>query len=281
VALDPSVIPTSNSTVNPFRAISRVIQITGSTWKGVTSPGITASYAAEGTESSDNAPVLAQPQADPERAQVFIPFSIEIGGDWSALESEMAQLVQDAKDDLEANKFVHGLGHTTFNQPEGLLVGGTAIVSTVAATALAAADIYALEEALPPRFRPRARIVGNRKQYNRVRQIDTAGGAQMWIRIGDGLRNADDGALGEALLGYPTHESSEMVSTLTSASSILTIGDFSYFAIVDRVGMNAEVVPHLFGSSNRYPTGQRGLYFWWRNTSDVTHFNAFRTLKVT
>ena len=266
--LDPTIIPTSNGAVNPLRAISRVETITTNEWRGVSSAGITAGYAAEAAEASDNAPTLAQPTATPERAHAFIPFSYEIGQDWGSLQAEMARLLQDAKDELEANKFFHGSGS---DEPEGLLVGGTAVVATAAATTLAVGDLYSLEEALPPRFRPRARIVANRKQFNRVRQFDTSGGAALWVRLGDGLP--------PELIGYPSHEASEMTSALTQNSSIITIGDFSHFLIVDRVGMSVELMPHLLGS-NRRPTGQRGLYAFWRNTTDVLAWQAFRTLKV-
>ena len=88
------------------------------------------------------------------------------------------------------------------------------------------------------------------------------------------------------LLGYPAVEWSNYDSTpSTSGSTILTMGDFNYFAIVDRVGMNVEFIPHLFGSSNRYPTGQRGLYCYWRTSSQVLTptlqaNSAFVSLKV-
>ncbi len=49
--------------------------------------------------------------------------------------------------------------------------------------------------------------------------------------------------------------------------------------IVDRVGMNIELVPHLFGA-NRRPTGQRGLYAWLRAGADSIDDNAFRMLNV-
>jgi hypothetical protein len=67
--------------------------------------------------------------------------------------------------------------------------------------------------------------------------------------------------------------------------TILTIGDFNYFAIVDRAGMNVEFIPHLFGGSSRYPTGQRGAVLWWRNSSQVLSptlqaNSAFVSLKV-
>jgi len=43
--------------------------------------------------------------------------------------------------------------------------------------------------------------------------------------------------------------------------------------------MNVEIVQHLIGA-NRRPTGQRGFYAYWRNTSKVLVNNAFRTLRV-
>lgn len=265
--LDPTVIPTSNGAVNPLRAISRVETITTDEWKGVTSAGITAAYAAEGTEASDNAPTLGQPSATPERAQAFIPYSIEIGQDWSSLQSEMAALLQDAKDELEAEKFANGAGSGS-NEPEGVLVGVTATVAAGSA-AFAVAHLYALQAALPPRFRPNASFVAENAQYNRVRQFDTSGGADLWVQLGDGRP--------DRLLGKPAYELSTMDSTLTNGSEIMLYGDFRHFLIVDRIGMTVELIPHLFGASGR-PTGSRGLYAIWRNTSDVLVPGAFRKL---
>jgi HK97 family phage major capsid protein len=120
--LDPSIINVSNGVVNPFRQISRVVQITGDEWRGVASAGVTASYAAEATETTDNAPTLTQPTVSTEKAQAFIPFSIEISMDWSGLQTEMSELLQDAKDTLEAAKFATGTGT---NEPFGVVTGTT------------------------------------------------------------------------------------------------------------------------------------------------------------
>jgi len=49
---------------------------------------------------------------------------------------------------------------------------------------------------------------------------------------------------------------------------------------VDRVGMGIELVPHLFGPTNRYPTGQRGILAIWFNNSQVLVPNAFRLLQT-
>lgn len=276
--LDPTVIPTSNGSVNPVRAISRVIPIPGDEWRGVSSAGVTAAYAAEATETSDNAPTIAQPTISTEKAQAFIPFSIEIGMDWGSLEAEMGRLLGDAKDDLEATAFLTGTGT---NEPFGVLVGATTTVATTTTAAFVVADLYKLEEALGPRYRPRASFVANRFIFNKVRQFDTAGGASVYTdNLRQGLANTGAGgagAVGPAVLGYPAYEWSAMVSALTTTNKIAVLGDFSRYVIVDRVGMQVEAIQHLVGTNHR-PTGQRGLYAFWRNGAKVVDANGFRVL---
>jgi len=106
---------------------------------------------------------------------------------------------------------------------------------------------------------------------------DTSGGASLWIYLAAGLNNVPTGNTGAQLIGYPANETSEMAAALTTGNTILTVGDFSRYVIVDRVGMSVELLPHLLGS-NRRPTGQRGLYAFWRNGAGVVDANAFRRL---
>ena len=288
--LDPTIVPTSNFSINPFRAIARIETISGTNeWKAVTSGAITAAYSAEATQSSDNAPTLAQPDLIVDKAQAFIPYSIELGEDWGALGAEMASLLQDAKDDLEATKFTTGAGHGS-NEPKGLITAATNTTTAGGTGAFAIADLYKVFEALPPRFRPRAQWVGNLFTYDKVRQFDTAGGSGVWVDA-DGVANvrglgpqvggeglgSNAVMLQPALLGRPAWESTAMASALTTGSKILAIGDFRYFVILDRVGLNVEFIQNLVGANQR-PTGQRGLYAYWRNTSDVLSAAAFQVL---
>jgi HK97 family phage major capsid protein len=281
--LDPTIIPTSNSSVNPFRAISRVESLVGSnTWQGVSSAGVTATRTAEAAAATDGAPTLAQPTVTVTKAQVFIPFSIEVGNDWGALESEMARLIQDAKDDEEATSFATGVGTTVF--PQGVTVGATNTVAASTGLTITAANLYALEAALPPRFRPNEVFVANRGIYNVVRGIDTGGGAALWLYLAEGLNNQvpAPGNTGALLLGRPAYEASAMQATVVNATKIMVVGDFRYFLIADRVGLTVEVVPHLFGAAQgNLPTGQRGIYAYWRNSSRVLDANAFRALTGT
>jgi len=268
--LDPTIILTSDGAVNPIRQIARIERITGNEWRGVSSAGVTASYDAEAAEVSDDTPTLAQPTANVEKAQVFVPYSIEVSQDWSGMQADLARITQEAKDTLEAEKFMTGLGAAS-NEPEGLLVGATTDVVTASAGAIVDDDIYALADALPERFQPRASVLGSRFFASSVRKLDTGGGAALWARIGEGVP--------PRLLDYPFYVQSYFDSALTAGSQLAAIGDFRHFLIVDRVGLSAEIVQHLMGA-NRRPTGQRGFYAYWRNTSKVLIANAFRTLRI-
>jgi len=213
-----------------------------------------------------------------EKAFAFVPMSIEISEDWANIQQDMALCFADAKNQLESLKFLKGLGHGS-HEPQGLIAAGgaTAVTSTATTAVFAVADLFSLETALSPRYRPNASIIGNKATFQKIRQF-ASNGVNIWVQL--------PGAIPNELIGYPVYEYSSMDSTpTTSNSTILVIGDFSYFAVVDRAGMNVEFLPHLFGGSNRYPTGQRGLYAWWRNSSQVLSptlgaNSAFQSLKV-
>jgi HK97 family phage major capsid protein len=279
--LDPSIIPTSNLAINPYRSIARVVNITVDEWRGVSSAGVTAAYAAEATAATDAAPTLAQPTISTEKARAFIPFSIEIGQDWGSLQAEMGGLLADSKDELEATKFTLGNGT---NEPFGVITGATTVFTAAGTNTLSVADIFGWSAALGPRFRPRSTFVMQIAVANAIRRFDTAGGASLWVdNLQTGLATTDvpsPGAYKATLLGRPAYESSAMSGTFTTGQLIGVYGDFSYYVIVDRIGMNIEVIPHLFDVTNNMPTGQRGLYAYWRNGAKVVDANAFRTLKL-
>lgn len=270
--LDPTVILTNAGVVNPIRQISRVVQITGKTWEGVTSAGITVTRAAEADEATDNSPTLAQPVVTPSRVQGFVPFSFEVEQDWTQMRGELAMMFAEAKDVEESASFILGSG--TPPAPQGVIVGIASgqQIETAAVTSFTVADMYSLVDALPPRHTPNATWLANKATYNKIRQFDTAGGANLWERIGAGTPNQ--------LMAYPAYEASAMATALTAGIKILVLGDFKKFLIVDKVGMSVELIPHLFGGTANYPTGQRGMYAVWRNSSKVLDSNAFRLLKV-
>ena len=82
------------------------------------------------------------------------------------------------------------------------------------------------------------------------------------------------------LLGKGVEEWSAMATAVTTGSKWAIYGDFRNFLVADRLGFQVELIPHLFGATNRFPTGQRGAYYYWRVGSDVLVQNAFRYLEV-
>jgi HK97 family phage major capsid protein len=274
--LDPTIILTSDGAINPLRQIAKVVEIVTDQWNGVSSAGVTAAYAAEAAEVADGAPTLAQPTMDVEKAHAFVPYSIEAGMDIANLAQSVAEMFQDAKDTLEATKFVLGVGSGS-DEPTGVVTAVAAVSgSRVAATtndSFGLPDLYKLVNALPPRHRPNASFLGEGAIYNLIRQFDTSGGAALWETLREGRPNQ--------LLGKPAFEASAMDGALgTGDDDILLYGDFRKFQIVDRIGLAVEFIPHLFDTANNLPSGQRGWYAFWRNGAGVLDANAFRILRV-
>ena len=277
IQIDPTVTLVSNGVINPLRQISRNVTMTGYEWRGVSTTGVTATYVTEGATSGDGSPTLLQPTIDAEQARVFVPFSFEVGMDWDSLQSELGGAIADSKDVLEATAFLTGAGHASA-LPKGVLRSASTVLGTAlntnAGTVFTVQNIYELENALPPRFRANGTWVANRAVFQRIRQFDTAGGASLWVQLQNNLP--------AQLVGYNAYELSTMSTAVPSGSgaSWALFGDFSKFIIADRIGMSIELIPQVFAGNTAgglsYPTGQRGLFAWWRNSSDVMSSNAFR-----
>lgn len=276
-SLDPSVILTDAGVVNPIRQIARVEQIVGKQWQGITSAGISVTRTAEAAEATDGAPTIAQPTVTPTRVQGFVPFSFEVDQDWSQMRGELAMMFAEAKDNEESASFIVGDGISP--NPEGVVTGVYATagsrVKLTTPGAFVEADIFKPVDALPPRHVPNASWLANKSVYNLARQIDNSGGSALWARLADGRPSR--------LVDYPVYEASAMAGAtdLTTINiKLMLLGDFKKFLIVDRIGMSVELIPHLFGTANNFPTGQRGLYAVWRNSSKVLDPNAFRILET-
>src|SRR5690606_36104764 len=148
-------------------------------------------------------------------------------------------------------------------------------------------DVYALDQALPARYRRRSSWLAHRATYNAIRQFDTAGGAALWERLG--------AVVPALLVGRPAYESEAMESDPAAtddsdpgtdrSDSLLVFGDFSNYVIADRLGTTVEFIPHLFqqataGSAAGMPTGQRGWYAYARVGADAVNPPAFCLLQA-
>ncbi len=272
--LDPTIILTNAGIIEPIRQISRVEQIVTDVWHGITSAGVTASWDAEGAEVSDDTPTLVSPSITPAKASAFVPFSIEAGMDIANLAPAVSELFADAKARLEGAAFATGTGSA---QPKGVEYAVAAVTtSRVAATtdnSFGLVDVYKTFDAVPARHIANASWIGNGAIYNLIRQMDTNGGAALWARLAEGMP--------ARLLDKPAYECSTMDGAIaTGNDDILVLGDFRKYLIVDRIGLSVEFIPHLFGTTNARPTGQRGWYAYWRVGADCLDTAAFRVLRV-
>ena len=279
--LDPTIILTGthNGLVpNPVRALSNVVQITGDNYNVVQSAGVTAAYAAEAAEATDAAPTLAIKTITPYKAHAYVPFTMEIQGDWAQMESELGRLLMVAKDDLEIDKFTLGTGST---QPLGIVYDAytnytAQTQASAAADTFAAADVFALAQKVAVRFRGRGQWMANEIVYDLVRGFGAAGKNVFQESI---ALDRPGTILGRPAYGNPTMDG---VINAGAENYLMIFGDFrEAYTIVDRVGMNVELNPMGLGTGNNFPNGTRGLYAWWRNGAAIVNSSAIATLNVT
>lgn len=275
--LDPAVQITSNGVYSEITDVARQVIATGDTWNGVTSAAISWSWDAEAAEVSDDSPTFAQPSIPIYKAAGFVPISIEGLQDMANVTEEVGKLFAEGQQDLEGTVLITGSGS---GQPTGIVTAlaassPTVVVNAAADDTFALSDIYAVQGALPAKWRRNASWLANNLIYNKIRQFDTSGGGGFWTDL-----NADRPP---RLLGRNAIEAEAMDGTITTSGSVhnyaAIFGDFRNFVVARRLGMTVELIPHLFGASRR-PTGQRGWYSWYRVGSDSLNDNAFRMLDV-
>ena len=224
IAVDPTVNLSSNGAINPIRQLADVRTMSTRELRLVTSDGVTAQYQAEGAEAVDNSPTLVQPTLIAQRATSFVPFSFEVDQDWSTVSQELAKLIADAKDVLEATKFLLGAGSGS-NEPVGILSIGTSgaltttqRVQTAGAGAIAVGDVYALKAAIgSTRFAASAAWAFNPTRLDSVFRL-TPSGSTTEPQIMDSRSGT--------LLGRPVVEWSTMATAATTGSKWAIYGDF-------------------------------------------------------
>jgi len=266
ITIDPSIILTNAGALNPLREISDVRLISTYTWRGISSDGVVAGFGPEATEASDNSPVLVQPSTTAWKGFAFIPYSIEFGMDYPGAQDELITLLSDAKLVVEATKFLLGSGN---NEPGGLLnIGGTGGLTTIqrvqtATTAtLAYGDWWTLKQSIPIRFLADSTMVWNPITGDTAYQLSPSGSTTLALQMPQGRQGP--------ITGIPQAQLSSLATGATTGTKIAIAGNFKKgFVITDRLGVQVEYIPFLFGAANRQPTGQRGLYMYFRTGSTV------------
>jgi HK97 family phage major capsid protein len=266
--LDPTIAIVSAGSINPLLEISRVVHTVTDAWHGVSSAGVVSEWLSEASEASDASPALAEPVVNNYKASTFVPFSVELQGDAVSLLEQIGRLMSDGMTQLLNTAFTTGSG---VGNPTGIitaLTGTSSVVNTGTGGTLAAADVYALQSSLGPRWQANARWVANLNVFNTLRQVTSPNGNFVFPE----LRTVPP-----TLLNRPAHELSNMDAAISAGNHLLVYGDFNNYVISQRVGSAIELIPHLVGE-NRRPTGQRGVWMWARYGADSVNDAAFRML---
>jgi HK97 family phage major capsid protein len=276
IAIDPTILLTSSGALNPIRDLADVREIVTSTLRLVSADTPASSYGAELQEVTDGSPTFVQPTITAQKGQSFIPFSIEIGQDWGGMQNELLKLLADGRAILDATKFLSGTGTA---EPVGIFAatGGlttTQRIQSATTATLAIADVYALREGLAAtRFFANAAFAAHPTVFDTMYRFVGGGNTTEPLPMPQGR--------GGPLVGAPKAEWSAMsTATTTTGAKMAVLADWSGYVIADRIGAQIELIPHLFGAANRFPTGERGFYYYWRTGSAVSKPNAFRYLEL-
>jgi HK97 family phage major capsid protein len=276
LTIDPSIILSGSGALNPVRQLATVTVVGTHDWLGVSSDGVTAAYVQEGVEATDATPVLAAPRISTQQGRAFCQLTIEASQDWAASQQELVGLINDARSVLDATKFLSGSGT---NEPSGILnIGGTngltttQRVQTTTVATYAVGDPWLLKAAIPARFLPSTTFAAAPGTFDTTYRF-VGGNSTEPFQFANGDRGGN-------FLGRPKVEWSTMGTGSTTGTKLIIGGDFrTGYRIVDRLGMTAEVIPHMLGT-NRLPLGVRGIYVYWRTGAGVVAVNAFRYLEV-
>jgi HK97 family phage major capsid protein len=274
--LDPTIILTNSGSSNIIRSVARVVELKEgyTSWNGITSAGVTASWDGEVVEVSDDSPTVGKPNIGVIRAQAFVEASISATEDISGLAEDVMMMFADARDRLEGAAHAVGNGTTA---PKGIFTALNAdtnvqITSTTAAT-IGLVDVHALYKAVPVRWRKKSTWCLNPTYNLAIKALGTALSASYSTDL---TQEPSD-----RILNRPVLESDDAPSTQTTTAldNEVILGDFSNFVIVDKPGsMSVEYIPHLFNTANNLPDGRRGWFATWRNGSDVVTTSPFRML---
>jgi HK97 family phage major capsid protein len=272
--LDPTIMISSAGALNPVRQVARTVTTPWNEWRGISSDGVTVSYAAEAATMTDGSPVLAQPTITCRRWSAFVPFSWELGMDWPQLEGELGGLIADGRNVNDSSMFYSGTSSS--NQPNGIMngIGASQQILTVATALLTTSDVWALKESVP------ARWIGSSEFLFHPNVLDKA------FRLVANASTSEPNFMPERngpIVGRPVYEWSSLGGTVGTGSTIGLAGDFSSgYVIADRLGLTAIPVPVLFSGNTAgsfgYPTGQSGLVVWGRTGAGVVNANAIRVL---
>ena len=273
VQIDPALRIVSNKVQSPMRSLATTKAITNNIYRGVTTTGVQAAWHSELAPISEVDPTFVQPEITAYAASSWINYSWEAQEDIPGLVSDLGNILSDAWIRLTETSFVTGSGS---GQPFGLLNGITSsqkVASTTADTVVAA-DVLALQAALPVRWQAGATWQANLVTLNTLGALNFSGTGSD-ARFPELAQNL--------LLRRPVHENSLLTAAGTTASAgndfPLVYGDIANaYTIVERIGFTLVPIPVVIDQATGNPTGSSGYILWGRVGGGVTVADAVRVL---
>lgn len=272
VLIDPTVILTSGAAGAPVVDLARVEPITNNVWKGVSSAGVAFENLAENTAATAKQVTLAQPSVTAHKIAAFVPFSLEIEGDWPNFAGEMSRLINQAYVDYLAEKTITGTGTIEmFGIVTALDATAGSEIAVTTDGALGPEDALKLWSNVPERYRRTSNWLSDVSVESEFRKnggdhgLFTVSLTSEGIGVINGRR-------------YYTTDYMTSFDGTTGAANLAVLGDFQNYVIAQRVGMSIELIPHVFDGSG-LPKGQRGYFAWARVGGDSVNDGAFRLLQ--
>lgn len=189
------------------------------------------------------------------------------------------ELIADSAFDIEAflrDSFARSIGKcqagyfwtgTGSSQPQGVLTGADTGVTTGNASTITADEVIDLYYSLPEQYRQTATFAFNDATMKVIRKLKDGSGNYLWQ---PGLA----GTTPDTLLGRPV-VTSENIPTIGAGKKVGVFGDFSFYWIGDRQGVNFLRLNELYAAN-----GQIGFRGNQRSDGHVMLSTAFKVLKM-
>jgi HK97 family phage major capsid protein len=256
---------------SPLRSVARIIRTDG----GNVMPYPTVSDTGNlGELLVDNATIAT---VDPTIAQVsfgafkygsrLIPVSFELMNDSGFdMESMIGELAGERIGRSQNAAFTTGTGTA---QPQGVVTGATAGITTASATAIAATEVIRLAHAIDPAYRDAGPSVGYMMHDNIKLQLALLLDTQNRPLFVASWR---DGEV-DRVYGRPVWANQGMVSTIATTNITMLYGDFSKFVIRDAGEVRVRRLEERYADKD-----QTGFVAFLRSDSRVINGNAIKRL---
>lgn len=156
------------------------------------------------------------------------------------LQSYLTNLIVEGIADKEETYFTTGTGSS---QPSGILVGGELGKTTAGASAVTLDEILDLIYSLKAGYRTNAKLVMNSSTELAIRKLKDSTGQYLWQpSIQAGMPNLFD--------GKPIVINEKMPS-IGTGNKFMAFGDFKYFTIADRAGLEIKRLDELYAGSGQ------------------------------